>query len=185
MSGVQSTRTYNSTMFSLSFIALTPNSTKGSQPQQQWQPHPHQQWQPWSSQSWQPPKDLAIATFPKNSSWLLNSGASHHVTTDLSNMSIHTPYDGTDDIIIGDRSSLPITHTGSTSLTTPSHTFSLQNVLCVPNMRKNLSLFLSFVNLMISLLNSYPLFIFFFLWRIYIQGQSFCRVGLKMVCMSG
>jgi hypothetical protein len=40
--------------------------------------------------------------------------------------------------MIGDGSTLPITHTGSTSLTTPLHTFQLHNVLCVSSMEKNL-----------------------------------------------
>jgi hypothetical protein len=40
--------------------------------------------------------------------------------------------------MIGDGSNLPITHTGSTSLKTPHHTFTLNNVLCVPSMEKNL-----------------------------------------------
>ena len=44
-------------------------------------------------------------------------------------MFIHTSYDGSDDIMIGDGSGLPITHTGSTFPYTP-RTFSLQNVLC-------------------------------------------------------
>ena len=34
--------------------------------------------------------------------------------------------------------SLVITHSGSTSLSTPSRSFTLQNVLCVPNMKRNL-----------------------------------------------
>ncbi|KAD4586359.1 hypothetical protein E3N88_23960 [Mikania micrantha] len=34
--------------------------------------------------------------------WLYDSGASHHVTNDLSSLSLHAPYDGTDDLIIGD-----------------------------------------------------------------------------------
>ena len=29
--------------------------------------------------------------------WLLDSGASHHVTHDLANLSLHTPYDGTEE----------------------------------------------------------------------------------------
>jgi histone deacetylase 1/2 len=86
---------------------------------------------------WQPQAHLA--THPSTTpSWLLDSGASHHVTSDLNNLSLHAPYSGTDDIMIGDGSTLPITHTGSTSLTTPLHTFQLHNVLCVPSMEKNL-----------------------------------------------
>ena len=40
--------------------------------------------------------------------------------------------------MIGDGTSLPITHTSSTSLLTPTTTFTLNNVLCVPNMKQNL-----------------------------------------------
>uniref|UniRef100_A0A2N9G9A2 Integrase catalytic domain-containing protein n=1 Tax=Fagus sylvatica TaxID=28930 RepID=A0A2N9G9A2_FAGSY len=78
---------------------------------------------------WQPQAHLA--THPSTTpSWLMDSGASHHVTSDLDNLSLHTPYIGTDDIMIGDGSNLPITHTGSTSLKTSQHTFTLDNVLC-------------------------------------------------------
>ncbi|KAE8655255.1 hypothetical protein F3Y22_tig00117034pilonHSYRG01611 [Hibiscus syriacus] len=63
-------------------------------------------------------------THTSNTTCLLDSGASHHVTTDLNNLSLHSPYDGTDEIMIGDGSGLPISHTGSTYLTTPSHSFS-------------------------------------------------------------
>ena len=40
--------------------------------------------------------------------------------------------------MIDDGSTLPITHTGSTTVPTSFHTFTLQNVLCVPSMQKNL-----------------------------------------------
>ena len=66
------------------------------------------------------------------------SGASHHVTTDLNNLTLHAPYDGPDDIVISDGTGLHITHSGLTSLSTPSHSFTLQTVLCVPNMKRNL-----------------------------------------------
>ncbi|KAJ0020390.1 hypothetical protein Pint_31434 [Pistacia integerrima] len=56
---------------------------------------------------------------PSNTpTWLLDSGASHHVTSDLSNLSIHAPYVDSDVIMIGDGTSLPIMHIGSTSLRT-------------------------------------------------------------------
>ena len=51
---------------------------------------------------------------------------------------MHTPYTGSDDIMIGDGSGLSITHTGSSSLHTSHNTFTLNNVLCVPAMQKNL-----------------------------------------------
>ncbi|RWR81507.1 hypothetical protein CKAN_01019400 [Cinnamomum micranthum f. kanehirae] len=61
---------------------------------------------------WQPQAHLATSP-STNPSWLLDSGASHHVTSDLSNLSLHTPYLGNDDIMIGDGTNLPITHTGT------------------------------------------------------------------------
>ncbi|RVW16181.1 Retrovirus-related Pol polyprotein from transposon RE1 [Vitis vinifera] len=70
-----------------------------------------QQWQPQPPQHWQPRANLATTTASENSSWLFNSGASHHVTTYLSNMFIHASYDNSDNIMIGDGLGLPITHT--------------------------------------------------------------------------
>ncbi|GFS35814.1 hypothetical protein Acr_00g0042260 [Actinidia rufa] len=43
-----------------------------------------------------------------NSNWLLDSGASHHVTSDFSNLSPHQPYDGPDDIVIGDGTAITL-----------------------------------------------------------------------------
>jgi len=87
--------------------------------------------------SWQPKAHFATNS-PHNNAWLLDSGASHHVTSDLNNLSLHTSYNGLDDIMIGDGTGLPITHTGSTSLLHSNKQFSLTDVLCVPNITKNL-----------------------------------------------
>ncbi|RVW97975.1 Retrovirus-related Pol polyprotein from transposon RE1 [Vitis vinifera] len=46
---------------------------------------------------------LATNTTP---TWLLDSGASHHVTSDLSNLYLHSPYQGSDDVMIGHGSTL-------------------------------------------------------------------------------
>ena len=75
---------------------------------------------------------------PNPTSCLLDSGASHHVTADLHNLSMHAPYNGSNDIIIGDGSGLSITHISSSSHHTTHKTFKLNNVLCVPAMKKNL-----------------------------------------------
>ncbi|XP_021737315.1 uncharacterized protein LOC110703840 [Chenopodium quinoa] len=58
---------------------------------------------PPSSTSQRPPQahvaTTAATSQPTN--WLLDTGASHHVTHDLSNLSLHHPYDGTEEIVIG------------------------------------------------------------------------------------
>ncbi|KAL6342774.1 hypothetical protein AAG906_016608 [Vitis piasezkii] len=67
-----------------------------------------------------------------------DGGASHHVTTDLNNLSLHAPYTGSDDVMIGDGTGLLISHTGSASLPSSTTTFTLNDVLYVPSMKKNL-----------------------------------------------
>lgn len=59
-----------------------------------------------STSPWQPRAHHAANT-STTPPWLLDSGASHHVTSDLSNQSLHAPYNGSDDIMIGDGTSLP------------------------------------------------------------------------------
>ena len=98
---------------------------------------PTHPWQPRPSAPWRPQAHVATSATFTNPNWLLDSRASHHVTTDLENLSLHKLYDGTDDIVIDDGTGLSITHTGSTTLSTPTHIFSLPNVLYVPSMERN------------------------------------------------
>ncbi|CAN0912741.1 hypothetical protein LINGRAPRIM_LOCUS504 [Linum grandiflorum] len=43
----------------------------------------------------------------------MDSAASHHVTSDLGNLSLFSDYNGPTEIVIGDGTSLHITHIGS------------------------------------------------------------------------
>ena len=70
--------------------------------------------------------------------WLIDSGATHHITSDLNNLALHQPYNGGDDVLIADGSSLPISHTGSSILSTPARNLVLNKILCVPDVDKNL-----------------------------------------------
>nr|GMD24035.1 Retrovirus-related Pol polyprotein from transposon RE1 [Ipomoea batatas] len=83
------------------------------------------------------PQAHVAATSSVAPSWLLDNGASHHVTIDLSNLALYTPYDGTDEVMIGNGSGLPISHIGFISLPFTSKSFSLSNVLCVSTMCQN------------------------------------------------
>lgn len=111
---------------------------RGSQATQ-WQLSPqNQNWRPPTSQQpWHPTANAAMIA-GDNSTWLLDSGASHHMTSDLANMSLHAPYNGGDDVIIGDGSALQISHTSSSSLPSFKQPFFLNNVLYVPSLDKNL-----------------------------------------------
>uniref|UniRef100_A0A2N9H783 CCHC-type domain-containing protein n=1 Tax=Fagus sylvatica TaxID=28930 RepID=A0A2N9H783_FAGSY len=74
----------------------------------------------------------------KDKNWLLDSAASHNITGDLANLSVHSEYDGTDEVILGDGSGLAVSHIGSLALHSPNRTFILRDTLCVPNLCKNL-----------------------------------------------
>ena len=72
------------------------------------------------------------------SQWLLDSGGSHHIASDLNNLSLHSPYNGSQNVMVGNSANLPITHTGSIFLPSSQRNLKLTNVLCVPSMHKNL-----------------------------------------------
>ena len=94
--------------------------------------------QPRPFTSWNPQANLAYAApYPANP-WLLDSGATHHITSDLNNLALHQPYHGGDDVMVADGSTIPITHTGSTTLSTNTRNLNLKTVLYVPNIHKNL-----------------------------------------------
>ena len=76
----------------------------------------------------------------KDSKWLVDSAASHNMTTNLSNLSIHSEYDGTDEVVLGDGSGLQVSHTGSLSFISPTRIFHLKDTLCVPEIKKKINL---------------------------------------------
>ncbi|KAH0776376.1 hypothetical protein KY290_007787 [Solanum tuberosum] len=84
----------------------------------------------------QPKANFAAQSTNADPNWLVDSSASHHVTQDLQNLSLHSEYDGSEDVMLGDGKSHKITHTGSTLLPSSSTPLNLGNVLCVPHMKK-------------------------------------------------
>jgi hypothetical protein len=111
---------------------VIPKSSNNSNP---WQPQVHLV----TSNESSTPTSNVIST----PSWLLDSGSSHHITADLHNLSLHTPYTSSDDVMIGDGTGLRITHTGSSTLHLGSSFFNLKNILCVPDIKKKSYLYLS------------------------------------------
>jgi hypothetical protein len=105
--------------------------SKGSNSPNSWQLHVHLTT---NNESSTPPINVTRTLL-----WLLDSGASHH------NLSLHTPFTGSDDVMIGDGIGLRITHTSSSTLHSGSFFFNLRNILCVPDINFILSLFINFV----------------------------------------
>ncbi|KAJ9553212.1 hypothetical protein OSB04_017257 [Centaurea solstitialis] len=64
---------------------------------------------------------------PTTTNWLFDSGASFHATNDLNNLSIHAPYDGTEELVIGDGLCLQITHICFALIHTLHTSFILKN----------------------------------------------------------
>lgn len=85
---------------------------------------------------------LANMDGPSDSNWYLDSGATHHLTNDVSNMHISEAFTSTSKLFVGNGASLCITHVGhvvfklKNLITSP--TIKLNNILLVPQITKNL-----------------------------------------------
>ncbi|KAL1209241.1 Retrovirus-related Pol polyprotein from transposon RE1 [Cardamine amara subsp. amara] len=69
----------------------------------------------------------------------MDSGAAHHITSDLNNLALHQPYNGGDEVLLSDNSCLSITHSGSLSPPSLSRPINLTNVISVLDIKKNLT----------------------------------------------
>jgi len=68
--------------------------------------------------------------------WFFDTDASSHMSQGSGNMSSLTPNSSSTKIIVGNGTSLPITHTGSSSIKTSSTPLTLNNVLISPSLIK-------------------------------------------------
>lgn len=73
-----------------------------------------------------------------DSNWVPDSGATHHLTSDLNNLQLHSPYDGPDHIRVGNGNTLNISNTGTSSFTVGNRQFLLKNLFHVPSISSNL-----------------------------------------------
>lgn len=64
--------------------------------------------------------------------WLLDSGASNHMTPDVDTFSDAHEYSGKNRIIIGNRLRLSISHIGTAKLKSSNGLIPLRNTLCIP-----------------------------------------------------
>lgn len=71
-------------------------------------------------------------------SWLADSGASNHITSDLANLQVHSDYQGKDSLTVGNISKLQIENIGQNLYYTNGSIVALHNVLHVPKIQRNL-----------------------------------------------
>ena len=71
--------------------------------------------------------------------WYADSGTTHHLTTDLTNLNVRADeYHGQEQICVGNGKGLPINHVGTTQLLSPNSSFKLHDVLHVSQISQNL-----------------------------------------------
>ena len=68
--------------------------------------------------------------------WVLNTGATDHLTSDLERLQVHERYDGKDQVQVANGAGLSISHIGHSRL--PGSSVKLRNIHHVPHIREHL-----------------------------------------------
>ncbi|KAM2874298.1 hypothetical protein COP2_017588 [Malus domestica] len=98
----------------------------------------------YSFQGQSPPTSLSAMNaqqapqFSPQDNWIVDSGASHHMTADINALTQVTPFEGSDKIIIGNGTGLSIHNIGSATIQTNNHSLLLNKILHVPRIARNL-----------------------------------------------
>jgi hypothetical protein len=80
----------------------------------------------------------AAPTYPNQTTWISDTGATDHFTPDLNNIPDNQAYTDSQLVSVGNDNQLPISHTSNAQLQTSSYLFCLRKILCVPSMKSNL-----------------------------------------------
>ncbi|RVW88458.1 Retrovirus-related Pol polyprotein from transposon RE2 [Vitis vinifera] len=84
------------------------------------------------------PAMVASSNNLADDTWYLDSGASHHLTQSVGNLTSSSPYTGIDKVTIGNGKHLSISNTGSHCLLSDSRYFHVKKVFHVPFISSNL-----------------------------------------------
>ena len=87
-----------------------------------------------------PPSSANYADYRSQATtnWLPDTGCNGHSALDQQSLDHSEPYYGKDSLYVGNGESLPILHIGSTKIYSPHKTFTLSNILHVPQLKRNL-----------------------------------------------
>lgn len=69
---------------------------------------------------------------------MLDNRASHHLTGDATQLENTTPFHGQEGVTIGNGSKLPISHIGTSAISTSNYDLILKNILHAPQSSANL-----------------------------------------------
>lgn len=70
--------------------------------------------------------------------WVADTEATSHTTSELANLELAYPYQGSDTVTTASGVGLHISHTGTSKVHTPSHKLVMKNVLYVPKTSQHL-----------------------------------------------
>jgi hypothetical protein len=80
----------------------------------------------------------ALVTYGVDTNWYTDTGATHHLTGELSKLSIADKYKGRDQVHTANGNGMNISHIGNSILRTQHNSLHLKNILHVPSASKNL-----------------------------------------------
>jgi hypothetical protein len=91
-----------------------------------------------------PPSQLATMAAATHSAteieqpWYLDSGANHHITSEIENLTLQQPYQRIENVTMGNGGGLQIANTSFSLITTSNNHFCLNNILHFPHASSNL-----------------------------------------------
>jgi hypothetical protein len=95
--------------------------------------------QSYQAETNEPAAYMATSSTGPNYPWFHDTGTTHQVTNELSNLNLRTEeYTGTDQLQVGNGQGLRIHHSGIANLSSLHHNFRLSSLLHVPEITKNL-----------------------------------------------
>jgi hypothetical protein len=91
------------------------------------------------------------ATYGVDTNWYQDSGATHHITSELNNLTVRDSYKGSDRVNTANGQGMSISHIGHSIVRNPTRNFHLRNVLHVPHASKISFLSIASHMIMVSL----------------------------------
>ncbi|OIT07054.1 hypothetical protein A4A49_62966, partial [Nicotiana attenuata] len=71
-------------------------------------------------------------------SWIIDTGATHHIASDAQSLATAQDYHGPEEIVMCNGTTIPISQTGNTELKASNYRFTLSKTLCSPAIKNNL-----------------------------------------------